>query len=281
MQGAVKLVGKMKILILCVNYNSNERLIDYMVSVNESLRNAPSVSLTFVCSDNSKEPKALKLNEAMLFDYKIIVTHENLGYFGGIEFAVNNCCLDFDSFDYVIFSNVDVKLRNDFFSTLEKMLPIDSLGCIAPRIWSQKENRNRNPELLVRYSKKKLLLLKCLYKMPLFYSIYSKVFYPMKRKANELSSGNAVYAAHGSFFVFGKQSLPFIKNIHFPSFLFGEEIYVAEELEKLCLKTIYVDELVVFDVDHESTSKMNRSFYLKCHYESIEKLLELYYGRKS
>lgn len=70
----------------------------------------------------------------------------------------------------------------------------------------------------------------------------------------------------------------FLQEMNFPTFMFCEELFIAENLRKMGLKTIYKPQLIVNDIDHVSTSKMKSSFYFKCNYESLNMILKEYYS---
>ncbi len=73
----------------------------------------------------------------------------------GLKNAINHLKVQISEFDFVILSNVDLTLEKNFFNNLLKLSVEKSIGWIAPRILSEKENRDRNPKILTRPSYKK------------------------------------------------------------------------------------------------------------------------------
>lgn len=265
----------MKVIIYCVNYNSYDELKNYLESLNNALVNS-SVELSVVVIDNSQ--KMQDIQDKYLFELIHLKLGENLGYFGGAEYGIKNCGKNINDFDYSIISNVDLQVQEDFFIQLSALGVDESIGCVAPCIYSIGENRNRNPKVLSRYSLKKLQLLRLLYKYPVLNFIYTTVFFSKHRKKVEESNQEIIYAAHGSFMLFTKKFYDFIENMSYPVFLFGEELYIAENLRSRGLKTIYEPNLVVNDTDHASTSKMKSKFYYKCNFEAIDMIIKEYYN---
>ena len=62
-----------------------------------------------------------------------------------------------------------------------------------------------------------------------------------------------IYAPHGSCIIFHKNYFEKGGNLKHISFLFGEEIFVAETLLKLKLEAWYEPALIVSDYEHAST----------------------------
>lgn len=266
------------ILISCVNYNTYSKLNEYIDSIDKAYVFAEyQIKITVLIGDNSNEFKDIDFsnNEIEIIQ---INNKGNLGYLGGISKAIELSKIDISKFDYFAISNVDIKLHETFFSELIK-LPIDpKIGWLAPAIISEKENRDRNPKILIRPSAKKMQLTKLMYKFPIFYKLYNQFVYKYKtKKTQENTPSNIIYAGHGSFMLFTKEFTIKNKGFKFPSFLFGEEIFFGELIKRSGLVTLYKPELKIADFDHVNTSEINYSGYCKLNFESIRILTEKYF----
>lgn len=265
----------MKVIIFCVNYNSDKELEKYLISLERAIENA-DVELTVVVSDNSLSYKEIERKYSFeLYHFK---TEKNLGYFGGAIFGIKRCGKNIDIYDYSVISNVDLEVDKNFFKELSAFCADDKTGCIAPKIYSVGEHRDRNPKVLERYGVRKLQLLRLMYKYPFLNYIYTAVFFKRRRERIKNCQQDIIYAAHGSFMLFTKKFSSFLSNMEYPVFLFGEELYIAEHLRKRGLKTIYLPNVVVIDKDHASTSKMKSKFYYKCNYEAIDMIIKEFYN---
>jgi GT2 family glycosyltransferase len=71
-----------------------------------------------------------------------------------------------------------------------------------------------------------------------------------------------IYAPHGSIFIFRRAFFEHGGNIRFPYFLFGEEIYIAEQVKEKGGKILYAPELNIIHNEHTSTGlfKWGRKF---------------------
>lgn len=266
----------MNIAIICVNYNSHSALLDYLHSIEKAyLKNNQKDNLSIYIADNSCKKQPIKDS----FSYNLIHLYsgKNIGYFGGVQFIIKKAKIELKEYDYIIVSNVDLKLSENFFVQLSSYKFEDRIGCVAPSIYSLKEKRDRNPKLITRPSKKKLVFQKLLYKYPILDMLYVKLLYSKRRKKFQNHSEGFIYAAHGSFFIFTNQFSDFLQKMKYPCFLFGEEIYLAENLSKLTLSTYYQPNIRVYDLDHVSTGKMKSRLYYRLNYLSIVMLLKEFY----
>lgn len=268
----------MKFLIVCVNYNSLPQLESYLVSINAAVNAEPSTDLKVVVVDNSKENSKI---DTSCFSYSIdyLYKGKNLGYLGAAECGIKSESECLDQYDYIAISNVDLQLDKFFFVRLSELnITNKQIGCIAPQILSKYENADRNPKIIYRPSHKNMRRLKLMYRYPLLHYLYTNIFYQLRRKHKMKFTGDYIYASHGSFLLFTNSFSFFLKTFSFPSFMFGEEIFFAENLRELSLKTLYCRSLVVYDSDHVSTKNLKRKQYYEWNYQSLSKLTSMYFN---
>lgn len=177
-------MNNISIAILCVNYNSYESLINYLFSldnaINQCIKNRLIVDV-FV-ADNSIDKERINIQTLKYINVKIFFYEKNNGYIGGIIKLMEEDCVDISIYRYVIISNVDLQVSSDFFEKLSDKQFADNVGWIAPRIFSSKENRDRNPKILRRPTLKRMQGLKLTYKYPFLHRIYEYTFYRIKNK---------------------------------------------------------------------------------------------------
>src|SRR3954469_4439982 len=94
------------------------------------------------------------------------------------------------------------------------------------------------------------------------YELASTVFHRMRSAVGRFIPTNTnrhrdlrgkIYAPHGSFLVLSKEYFRAGGTLDFPCFLFGEEIYLAENLRRLGLDVVYEPSLEVVHQEHKST----------------------------
>lgn len=265
---------KKNIVLYCVTYNSYECLSVFFNSLRKSYeRIKEELDLEVFIADNTLHPLPIETDG---FPCHIIVEqmHENLGYFGAIRRLMQ--LHPASGYDYVIISNVDLMMQEDTLSTLVRFPCEENIGWIAPQIYSELEQRDRNPKILHRYPVKKLKLLRLFFRFPLLYILYTKTLYRQK-KYHSYKAGE-IYAGHGSFIILTRQYLDKAGIIDYPVFLFDEEIYLAEQCRSYNLKVVYNPAIKVVDSEHVSTGKMRKGFYYKCNYEAITYILKTFYS---
>lgn len=263
----------MKIAIYCVNYNSYDSLTNYLHSIDNAAEMSGSgIDLSVFVADNTVPAKQVVYQPAH-FALHILSTAKNLGYFG----AVNALMQQYPPviYDYTIISNVDVLLTDVFFKKLKTVQCNNNIGWIAPQIYSKQEQRDRNPKILQRYSKKKLQILHWLFRFPVLYNLYTHTIYKTKKIAHH--QPGCIYAGHGSFIILTKHYFEKCSIIDYPMFLFCEEIYLGEQCRQNGLKVIYNPTIIVNDNEHASTGAFRRSLYCKYNFEATGYIIKTYY----
>lgn len=267
----------MKVIVFCVNYNSYESMNRYLQSIDMACKNSEGeIQLTVVITDNSENKEKVSGNYS--FTIEKYDCDENSGYFGGIEYGIKKHGSKLREYDYIIISNVDLEISEQFFSVLSLVKQEDKVACIAPSILSEKEKRDRNPKILSRPSKKKLQLQKLLYMYPILDKIYTIAFYSKRRNKVQNYPRGKIYAPHGSFMIFTRQFSDFIQTMDYPCFLFGEEVFIAENILKKELSVVYEPTLCVYDSDHVSTGMMKSKSYYKYNFLSVNMLLKEFFN---
>ncbi len=264
----------MRIAVVCVNYNSYNELEKYLASIDRSNKGVDGVTVDVFIADNSNGKEYVVNTQ-----YENICVEQyyfdNLGYLGGASAVINNL-QDVENYDYVAISNVDLQLSEDFFQVLKEKKTDDETAWIAPQIYSHDEDRDRNPKVMSRYSKRKLKMLYYMYKYPSLFYLYTATAYKRKKLAPKYDEMD-IYAGHGSFMLLTRNFFMEYKKIDYPIFLFGEELFLAELIRNKGMKVRYMPSIRVEDMEHVSTSRMKKKFYFKCNTESIKYILDTFY----
>lgn len=262
----------LKLLVVCVNYNSYESLLDYLESLDKSLANINDIYINVVVADNSSEKQNFNFTFSN-FNYQIVQL-PNLGYFGGAFEIINS--MNAKDFDYTIISNVDVKYDIKSITKLVNLPKENNIAWIAPQIFSSLKNKDNNPQRLYRCSKIKLQLLLLMYKLPFLCKLYQKTLYKRHRQSESTKSGTQIYCGHGSVIILTSNFFDNYSNVKYPIFLYGEEIFLAELIMQKSLKVIYYPEIIFYDEEHVSTKKLGKK-YFEYNYKAIKYILSEFY----
>ena len=263
--------------IYCVCYNSYSELDAYLQSVVIAADAAKeALAVTVFVADNSDHVQSVALLDSDTLTLVHFPTGRNAGYLG----AVQDCMKQHSphDFDFVIISNVDLRLSVDAFVNLLKISDLNGAGWLAPQIWSDVETRDRNPKIMERYGRRKLQFLLTLYQHPWLYRLYEHTAYRRKRvTVSGHREGKSIYAGHGSFMVFTRTFFDAVGHLDYPVFLFCEEIYLAELCRKHGLTVRYEPSVKVIDAEHCSTGQMKSRSYCRYNAEAVKYILETYY----
>lgn len=223
-----------KYLLIAVTYHSDEALHAFVESVLRA---------------------AQRVKDQMTVDIEVADNGEdNKGYLGGALPIYNAKA---QGYDFVSISNVDLLVAEDFF---EQLLAIDTqgIGWIAPDIYTDKINRHENPYMLARPTKRHFRIWDIIYSSTFVYRLYYRLYLIKSRQA-KVYPACTIYAGHGSFMLFTKAFVEHNQELHFPGFMYGEEIYFAELVRAAQLKTKYEPSLRIANVGNISTGLINQA----------------------
>lgn len=269
-----------KILIVPVNYNSYDYLDSYLKSVSEAWNIAKDeCELMVYVADNSTKPKDIDLSQYHIPD--LIIKHlDNLGYFGGALYVINNC-VNVADYDYVIISNVDMTFDNTALKALSELKIPSNVGWISPYRYSEKYNKPIYVEKKVRPTKLKMWLQLQIYRSKWIFNFQHKFVSRRYRNATTIQHPrSAIYMGCGSCFILTKSFFQSYNNIDYPVFLYGEELFIAELCREADLKVIYEPSIRVKNIGAISTGNLPSSTFLKYNHDAIEYIYKRFFKTK-
>lgn len=209
----------------------------------------------------------------------------NRGYFGGAKQGLARFQeAQGDLPPWIIVCNNDIRIEQaDFFERLSQLDP-NGIGVIAPKIISCRTGLSQNPFMVrrpgrwrvgeLRFWLKNYYLAFAHEKM----SEWMKTGLSLKQRFLPRTSAGArlqptlIYAPHGSFLIFSKEFFARGGFLDDRSFLYHEEISVAEICRKLGLPIVHCPELCVLHDEHSTTGRrFTRSIY-ECQRQSLQYL---------
>ena len=244
-----------RIAIFCVSYHSDKERGAYLTSIEAAAKKAgEEVQVDTFVANNTEA--------------------DNPGYFGAVKKLMQD--VNVAEYDYAIVSNVDLTLAEDFFINLAAYDCPEDTGWIAPRIWSQLEGRDRNPQRLARPTRRKMQILKAFYQYPLLDTIYHHTAY-RRKKYNTQAEPGTIYAGHGSLIILTKHYLQKCGKIDYPIFLFCEELFLAENCRQAGLTVRYEPSIQVNDKEHVSIGKMPHSVYCQHNLKAMNYIIKKFF----
>ncbi|MDO5691924.1 MAG: glycosyltransferase [Pseudomonadota bacterium] len=281
----------MKVGVVAVCYNAYDDCVKFLDSLLAAYRKAPdTLELAVAVCDNSSDLSGrdlVKNFEAPFhFLYKKL---DNIGYFPAFYVGCQALRAMQGDFDFIIVTNVDLAVDQAFFSELAELELSSDTGVVAPSILSMQTGGDINPKIIQRPSVFKLKLLRYGFSVLSFYRLHNWASVTKaklkglrgesdkRRSARSNLPNMEMYGAHGSMMIFTKNYVDRGASFDYPRFLFGEEVFVAEEARLKGLKTIYAPQLKVYDGEHGSTSKEHDKFISGEHVKSYIYLIDKYF----
>lgn len=262
-----------KLLIICIYYNNKEEIENYL----ENLKNLTKFYKVEVVIVNNSKEKKISIDDKEV-KVKVYSPEKNLGYLNGLFYGVEEYKKNNDLPNWIIFSNTDIELKKFRFNGKKYCKDI---YCVAPDIYSTSTNLHQNPLYIKRINLKKINRIININKNIVLSLIYKNLFRIkgyFQRKKNRTQSGK-IYAAHGAFFILRKEFFV-IKRKKFTGFLYGEEIYIAEEIRRN-KKEIYFDkELEILHKEHSTTSLIGVKNKNKFLIDSLKEIKKEYFIEK-
>jgi GT2 family glycosyltransferase len=275
------LTNQSKILFLLVNY-FNENEVSSFIS--EQLQPEVNNFIDIVITDNgSKETSLLSEIENKYSNVFLGKSENNLGYFGAANLGLTNYLNKHKAYpDATIVCNTDIVLQVNFLEILQQKLNTQNFDVLGPSIHSNLLNYYQNPYIVNRIAKGKLKFLHFVSSSYMLYNLFT-VYHLLKTKlvgrqnASQILVANP-YAIHGSFMIFNKTFFERGGTINYPSVLFGEELFVAEQVRKLNLKMAYEPLLQVEHNEHATTGVFKSRKTVAYLHQSYTYLLKTYFN---
>ncbi len=278
-------------LVICVNYNNDEETFNFITALLR-LNNFDRGKIVLVNNGNLLNPSLTNLciNQSRI---KLYQAEKNLGYLGGACWGLKQYLKEFPMPKWIILSNTDIHFSDsDIFKKIELYDPPPDI--IAPEIILQSNSRQalikQNPHLKKRPSKLRMLFYKSVFRFFLLGTIYYflseiKCFiclnFLKKRKsfaeANKSIKCERIYAPMGAFIILNKSYFNAGGTLNHGCFLYGEEISIAENAQKLNLNVIYDPNLKVLHKGGNTTRLVANRKLLKYHRDAAAYCYRLLY----
>lgn len=260
-------MDKNKILIICVDYFSEVETRSYIKKVKDI---AEYVDVVVVC--NSGLISVNYTDGVYVYDL-----NDNLGYMEAAHQGLNMYLKQNPMPDWIILSNTDIDFPNpDIFDRLRLDSRLDCV--IAPDIVTL-EGIHQNPFLKKRPSFTKIKFLTIVYGSSILNKIYSSLSLLRRNKCfrSVEMAGESIYAPHGSFVMFGRDYFTVSPTLEHPTFLYGEELHIAERARLKSMRVIYDKDYSIMHREHVTTSKIPSFSKAKIMRDSLLAILKEYY----
>lgn len=265
-----------RVCFLAVSYFGSTDVASYVKSLQEQSDERWILKIVDNSQDKDEQERLLDIAGS---DGRIEVweTGGNLGYFGAAEWARTRIAEE--EFDWIAVTNTDVVFTSaDFVSNLLVSPAAKTAAVVAPAIYGSRSKSSLNPYMYGRPTLSRSRLRRILFwntstaQATVLLSELRRLV--AKSKLAPLAAAE-IYAAHGSFMIFGRQFFEVGGTFQHSSFLFGEELTVAEFCRSKGLRTVFVPDLTVQHTEHANTGIFRSELVLKAQVEASKRALKL------
>jgi GT2 family glycosyltransferase len=271
-----------RMLIILVNYFNEIEVYNFIV--NQLQKQINSRFDVLVVNNGANDLKLLKKCKLVQGDILIVDDGKNSGYLNGANLGLEYYRMTKKiNPDFVILCNSDIEIEDkDFFNLLSQNEAFSFSGIIGPSIYSTLTKHFQNPMYITRPKKIKMYLLLWVYRFYPIYFCYQLSAYLkrlIKRNNTTASTKNTfpVYAVHGSFLIFTALFFEKGGSLKYDSFLYGEEMYLAEQCLKMKLEIVYTSKLKIKHEEHATSGIIKNRMHVKWLFNSTQYLYQNYF----
>jgi GT2 family glycosyltransferase len=260
----------MRVAFVFTNYNNSKHTIN---AVN-SICGLSELCQVVIVDNLSGEADIIELEYLHQNNTNIHVIYNtvNLGYFKGlnvgIEYVINNF-----TFDLIVVGNNDLIFPESFLEQIcQKANIFDSYAVVSPNIVTL-DNECQNPHVLSRISNLRHLAYDIYFfnfTLSRFITYIFKYIGGWFKRKDYLDSldSQIIYQGYGACYIIGPLFFKYYKQLFAPTFLMGEEFFLAYQLKLFDLKLYYESSIKVFHQDHASTGLIDSFSFWKISKES-------------
>ena len=241
-------------------------------------------------ADNCGSLALSSQNSGQVYVYK---PGENLGYLGGCSYAIGQWRSRHSLIpEWTVIANTDIRFEEDFFMRLLHFRLPEKVAVLAPDIML-KNGRRQNPYMEKRLGTFEMYLYTLIYRSSLLtrfmdylrcssFRLRKKRQEPFNSKKSSCTEKGQnchfIYAAHGSCMLLHKTFFEHGGMLNFEGFMFGEEIFIAEEARARGLRVAWVPELRVVHFQKASTGFVYHTQKRLWRYQSAKILWRKYFS---
>jgi GT2 family glycosyltransferase len=262
-------------LVIILNWNNSQLTINLAESIVQIERRESPIVLIVDNNSKENEKKILRdfvqkkgfdeITEKQTDSYRVIghtvlFLDDNYGYAKGNNFGLKLAATN--GYRFVLISNNDIELREPVLGKLIKTLDASEKYALV------------GPKIIDRYGTQEGP-----FKRPgMFYQFWYLLFYPILLPISKIlgisikTNTRYPYRLPGSFLLFKTNRISDIGFFDENTFLYAEELIIAEKFRKLGYETVFDPEVSVTHYHEASTKKIDRKKRFEYHLRS-----DLYY----
>lgn len=250
----------MKLAYVCTNFNNSAETI---IAIESLLANAGH-EYRCVVVDNMSRPEEMDLLRSYAAGrpgIDVIFNPQNAGYFAGLNVGLDHLQRTATDFVYAVVGNNDLLFPPDFADTVSRQtVRFESHPVVSPLIVTA-DGEHQNPHVIEGISplRERLYdLYHSNYQLALLMKCLGKPLRSVSRRRDEdqHDKGREIVQGHGSCYLFGPRFFAEFGRLWAPTFLFGEEFFLSQQLAEKGCKMYFEPSIAVTHASHATVGQL-------------------------
>lgn len=218
-----------------------------------------------LCANGPGDTEAARLEFAHDDRVRVMPFEDNPGYLRALHRALPAI----DTSHPVVLSNFDLDAEPGVVEALlEGVRDFPDAGALAPSVIGA-DGVDQNPNLLRPPSTRRLRLLAAVHRFPAVADLLLRGTGRRSRTISGVPGGAAVFAAHGSCFVLTPRFFADGGSTDYPFPLFGEELWIGEQCQRLGLTVRYLPSARLHHDSHVTTGHRRSGWVARVQYDGL------------
>ena len=243
------------------NYNNSQFTIQALQSIFAS----PAVGRCFVvvvdnCSTN-EEVKVLLEAKSLHANIRIVENRHNVGYFRGLNVGIEYLRSRFSNLSTIVVGNNDLVFPVDFIGLLDRNKHLfEKYPVISPDIVTL-DGVHQNPHVIMGTSRFREFVWDAYFSNYYLARAISRISAVTRRLTERKDYhthkiSQPIYQGYGACYILTKCFFGNFELLWAPTFLMGEEFFLAKQIESKGYRVFYEPDILVRHHDHAAVSKL-------------------------
>jgi GT2 family glycosyltransferase len=207
----------------------------------------------------------------------------NLGYLGAAAFGLDRWRAENGGSwpEWLVITNSDVEFAADALEILTSRAPAADEAVLAPNVLLR-DGTPQNPFMDRRPRAARMWAYTVLFRSALLTSMLDAGLAWKRRKARKRAeelTERDIYAPHGSVIFLHRTFFERGGTLHYPGFMYGEEIHIAEQARSTGSRVVFVPAIRAYHRGGSTTGKTDAAQRRRWHLDSAELLWRAYFRR--
>lgn len=255
----------MRVGFVCTNYNNSSFTREAVASLGDGV-GACEFRIVVVDNDSTEDDvAALKRIPTEFPRVELVLSRENVGYFPGLNIGIDHLRKNFRGIDHIIIGNNDLVFPENFGPTLERRREVfERWAVVAPDL-ATADGVHQNPHVLYPIGRARRFIWDVYFQSYRAAALIRRLAKSTEAftARTERSRGSQLYKTpgpiewgFGACYILGPVFFRHYSRLWAPTFLMGEEFFLAEQVKSIGQRVYYDPDFFVLHHDHATTDRL-------------------------